>query len=169
MKISIRIIGSLVLAFGLLPGCTKTETGKLPDTPPAKVVERFYGLIAEGGKLSNREALMMVSTKYRVMDQNNFRRWTESFNKETKYKVLETNLPSAPDKNGHWIASVKLEVRTPSSFGDYFSTTSQVNLILDKEKNMWKVDFMADSIDESDFLNAPADAKVEEAQVERND
>jgi hypothetical protein len=162
MKNSIRIIGMLVLAFGLFQGCTKTKTAKFPDTPPAEVVERFYGLISEGGKLSNREALMMVSTKYRVMDQNNFRRWTESFGKDVKYKVLETTLPSAPDKDGDWIASVKLEVQTPSSFGDYFSTTSKVNLVLDKEENMWKIDFVGDSIDESEFLNAPAEAKVKE-------
>lgn len=161
MKISIRIIGSLVLAFGLFHGCTKNETSMFPDTPPAEVVEHFYGLIAEGGKLSSREALMMASTKYRVLDQNDFRRWTESFNKETKYKVISTDLPTAPNKDGYWIASVKMEVRSPSSFGDFFTTTSTVNLILDKKNNVWKIDFMAESIDESDFLNAPAEARAE--------
>lgn len=165
MRISIRFIVSVVLAIGLFYGCTKNETARFPDTPPAEVVEHFYGLIGEGGKLSIREALTMVSTKYRVMDQNDFRRWTERFSSDTKYKVLKTDLPAARNKGGDMIAAVKLEVKTPSSFGDYFVTTSQVNLILDTEDNRWKIDFMADSIDESAFLTAPAEARVEEEQA----
>ncbi len=166
MKISIHIIGSLVLAVGLFHGCTKNETAKFPDTAPDEVVERFYGLLGEGGKLSIREAHTMVSTKYRVMDQNDFRRWTENFNKETKYKALETNLPAARNEDGDWVATVKLEVKSPSSFGDYFATTSKVNLILDSEDNKWKIDFMADSIDESGFLSAPAEARAVEEPAE---
>ncbi|MFQ5430977.1 MAG: hypothetical protein ACE5EN_00555 [Nitrospinota bacterium] len=169
MKISIQIVASVLLIFSLFQGCTKKGTVKLPDKPPAEVVARFYGLLAEGGKLSIREALTMASTRFRVMDQNDFRRWTESFSKETKYKVLETHLPTAPTKDGDWIASVTLEVKTPSTFEDYFITTSKVHLILDKENNEWKIDFMGDSVDESDFLNAPAEARVEEEQAKKND
>jgi hypothetical protein len=166
MKTPAVLFCASVLAFALTYGCTKEQTGKFPQTPPDKVVERFYDLLAEGGKLANREALMMVSTKYRSLGTDNFRKWTQSFNKETKFKVVETVLPAKPNGSGDWVAAVKLEVKTPSKFGDYFTTTSRVNLILDKEENKWKIDFMADSIDESEFLNAPEDARADESSGE---
>ena len=100
----------------------------------------------------------MVSTKYRGLDPNDFRKWTDTYNRDSKISIMETVVPVAPDSKGDMVAKVIMEVQTPSTFGDYFSTTSNVNLILDKDSNEWKIDFMADTIDESEYLNAPAEA-----------
>jgi len=160
MKTPVVLFCTLVLAIVLSYGCAKEKSNRFPDTPPGKVVEHFYELLGEGGKLSSREALTMVSTRYRALDADNFRKWTQSYNSEARFEVIETALPTKPDKNGDWVAVVKLEVKTPSMFGDHFTTTSKINLILDKDVNRWKIDFMADAIDESEFLNAPAEAKA---------
>ncbi len=132
-----------------------------PEIPPDRVVEKFYNLISEGGKLTTKEALLLVSTRYREYSLSEFRRSTESYSSETRFTVIKTIMPTDPDKDGNWIAVTKLEVKTPSSFGDYFTTTSQVNLILDQFDNKWKIDFRGDSIYEEDFKSAPAEARVE--------
>ncbi len=133
-------------------GCTKKQT-KFPDTRPEEVASRFFKLLADGGRLSNQEAFKMVSTKYGAMNIDSFRKWTENYGTgQAKLKVVQTVLPKEPNKNGDWIAVVKLEVSTPSIFGDNAKTSSQLNLILDEKANEWQIDFNADTIDESGFL-----------------
>jgi len=139
-------------------GCSGKKASSMPATPPDQVVLHFYDLLKDGGKIANREAFNMVSTKYRGLDPNDFRKWTDTYNRDSKISIMETVVPVAPDSKGDMVAKVIMEVQTPSTFGDYFSTTSNVNLILDKDSNEWKIDFMADTIDESEYLNAPAEA-----------
>ena len=164
MKTPVVLFCTMVLASGLFYGCSKEKSASFPEVPPDKVVERFYELLGDGGRLSNREAQRMVSTKYGDLNLDNFRKWTERFDSKTKLVVVKTVLPTAPGKNGDWIATVQLEVKTPSSFGDYFTTRSKVNLILDEKENQWKIDFMANTTDESHFLAEPADASADVAK-----
>lgn len=109
--------------------------------------------------MTNLEALKLVSTKYSEVSPDNFRKWTESYTKGMTFKTKETIMPKEPNSKGDMVATVKLEVQSPSVFGGTFSSTSQINLILDEKKNEWKIDFMADTIDEEQFRKAPAEAK----------
>jgi len=115
----------------------------------------FFKLLQDPGRLSNQEALKMVSTKYIDMSPDSFRKWTENFSSsESKIKIVGTILPKERTKSGDWVATVNLEIQTPSLFGDYFTSTSKLNLILDEKEKEWKIDFIADTIDESQFMTA---------------
>jgi hypothetical protein len=162
-------IASLFFALGLamalvLGGCHKTEKtagGKFPATPPDQVVLKFYSLLAQGGKLTLKEAHQMVTDKFGPVDEDAFRKWVQDFTKDTKIRILETKLPAEKTRAGYYIASVKMEVATPSVFGDPFISASQMNLILDEKVNEWKIDFLAQTIDkELEFKKAPAEAKI---------
>lgn len=101
----------------------------------------------------------MVSTKYGEMTPDSFRKWTENFGSaQTKIKVAQAILPKEPNKNGDWVAVVKLAVSAPSMFDANFTTSSQLNLILDKVSNEWQIDFNAETIDESAFMKEPTNA-----------
>lgn len=141
-------------------GCSRGADSKKPATPPDQVVTKFFQLLSEEGKLTNMEALKMVSSKYSEVSPDNFRKWTESYTREMSFKVKETIIPKEPNSKGDMVATVKLEVQSPSTFGGTFSTTSQMNLILDEKTNEWKIDFIADTIDEEPFRKAPAEAKL---------
>jgi len=124
---------------------------------------KFFDLLAQSGKLTNREALTMLSSSRQEINQDSFRRWTESFSSDTKVKVVKTILPEKPNDRGEMVAVVMLEAESPSTFGGTFTTTSRMHLILDEEANEWKIDYMGDTIDESEFKKAPADVKAEDA------
>ncbi len=166
MKLSSKLLitaVSLSLAFA---ACSKKkEKTGLPSTPPGQVVLRFFDLLAEGGKLTTKEAMKMISDKYTHLDLNIFRKWTQNYSGESKIKVLETIIPKEKNKSGDIVAMVKLEVLTPSMFGGDFKSTSRMNLILDEEANEWKIDFLADTIDEASFLKAPKEARAESATI----
>ncbi|VAX25464.1 hypothetical protein MNBD_NITROSPINAE02-1164 [hydrothermal vent metagenome] len=102
----------------------------------------------------------MVSNKYGALNTDTFRRWTQDFNAESKIKIVNVKLPDKPNKNGDYVAVVKMEIHTPSMFGGSFTTHSQINMLLDDKDNKWKIDFLAHTIDEEDFLKAPAEARL---------
>lgn len=106
------------------------------------------------------EALKMVSTKYSEVSPDNFRKWTENYTNDTVFKVKETAISKEPNSKGDTVASVMIEVQNPSKFGGTFATTSQINLILDEKRNEWKIDFMADTINEEQYRNLPAEARA---------
>jgi hypothetical protein len=105
----------------------------------------------------------MVSNARQAVDPDAFRRWTQSFSSDTKVKVVKTILPEKPNDRGEMVAVVMLESETPSTFGGTFTTSSRMHLILDADANEWKIDFLGDTIDESEFKKAPADVKAEDA------
>lgn len=152
----------LLIAFSVITaiGCSKGTVSKKAATPPDQVVTKFFELLAEGGKLTNLEALKMVSTKYGDVSPDNFRKWTENYTKETSFKIKETTIAKEPNSKGDLLATVKLEVETPSTFGGTFTSTSQMNLILDEKANEWKIDFVAETINEEQFRNMPAEARA---------
>jgi hypothetical protein len=152
---------NVALIIGLLVvGCDKNEKMRFPETPPDQVVLRFFELLGEGGKLTNREAMNMVSNRNSVINQDNFRRWTENYSRETKLNIVKSELPTKADDHGDWIATVRLEVKTPSIFGGDYTTTSRINMILDQKENVWKLDFLADTVDEEEQRKAPAEVRV---------
>jgi hypothetical protein len=161
MRLILQTFCICVIAIGFV-GCTKKQS--FPETTPEMVVERFYQLIADGGKTSNREALTMVSDKYRGIEANNFRTWTDSLNTKSTIEILETVLPEEKTADGFWVASVKLLIEIPSSFGDTYTTTSTMNCIFHEDDDAWKIDFMGDTIHEDQFLDAPVDAMVPEEE-----
>lgn len=160
MKILLKSSIVVVLSLVFLWGCTKDKQRKFPETTPDKVVMQFFELLSTGGKLSTREALQMVSNKYGALNTDTFRRWTQDFNAESKIKIVNVKLPDKPNKNGDYVAVVKMEIHTPSMFGGSFTTHSQINMLLDDKDNKWKIDFLAHTIDEEDFLKAPAEARL---------
>lgn len=158
MKFAIRLFICLFLAAAVSPACKNTSV-KFPVVTPEEVAAKFFRLLADGGRLSNQEAHKMVSTKYGDVSPDNFRRMTENFQSTTsKIKVVQATLPKDVNKHGDWVAMVKLEVKTPSRFGDDFITSSQINLILDEESHEWQIDYNAETIDESSFMKAPQEA-----------
>ncbi len=125
----------------------------------------FFKLLQDQGRLSNQEALKMVSTKYVELSPGNFRKWTENFSSsESKIKIVSTTLPKERTKSGDWVATVNLEIKTPSLFGDYFTSTSKLNLILDEKEKEWKIDFVADTVDESQYMSAAQGHEHQEHQ-----
>jgi len=139
---SILLIG-LLFAF---IGCgSKVE---LPKETPEEVVKKFYSLLSQKGKGSASAAHKMISTKYRSLDEDAFRRWTEAYDIDTKIRVIESSISNKKDKRGDIIARVKIEFSTPSIFGGSFTSTSNTNLILDEKEKTWKIDFTAETIDE---------------------
>lgn len=160
MKSGLKIAFPFLLALAFVAGCAKkADQSKMPATSPQDVVTRFYQLLSDGGRLSLQEAKKMISEKYGAINDDSFRKWTSDFGSaKSSIKVVSATLPQTPNKKGDWVAVVKMEVKTPSMFDDNFTTTSQVNLILDEKANEWKVDFMGDTIDESGFMAAPQQA-----------
>ncbi len=159
MRVGTRLLLCALLIVVVASGCTKNKKAKFPDIPPQEVAVRFFRLLADGGRLTLQEAQKMVSTKYGVISEDNFRKWTENFGStKNTIKVVKSVLPQAPNKKGEWIATVNLEVKTPSMFSDSYTSTSQINFILDEKENEWKVDFMGDTLDEAQFKAAPLDA-----------
>ncbi len=160
MKLAIRFFVCLFLVVAVSPACTKTQT-KFPEAKPEEVATKFFQLLADGGRLATQEAHKMVSTKYVSMNADSFRKWTENFgSSQSKIKVAEAAIAKERNKNGDWVAMVKLEVSSPSIFDANFTTSSQLNLILDETANEWKIDFNADTIDETAFIKAPQEAKI---------
>lgn len=158
MKFAVRLFLCLFVVIAVSSACTKAQA-KFPEAKPEEVATKFFKLLADGGRLSNQEAYKMVSSKYGEISPDAFRKWTENYGSvQSKIKVTQSVLPKQPNKNGDWIAVVKLEVKTPSKFNDNFTTSSQMNLILDKASNEWQIDYNADTIDESAFMKAPQDA-----------
>ncbi|MBI5637488.1 MAG: hypothetical protein HZA03_05900 [Nitrospinae bacterium] len=163
MKFVMRAFVCLILAAAVSPGCTK-KSANFPETTPELVATRFFKLLADGGRLANQEAFKMVSTKYGVVSIDSFRKWTENIgSSKSKIKVAQTILPKEPNKNGDWVAVVKLEVSSPSLFDADFTTSSQMNLILDEKAGEWQVDFNAETIDETAFMKDTAGANSAEA------
>ncbi len=158
-SVSVTFLVALATCLAACDTSTKTST---PTDTPEKVIVRFFDLLADGGKLSNREALTMLSTAYGPINPDSFRRWTEKFTNITKIKVASTKMAKEKNKHDDLVATVNLEVLTPSIFGGDFATTSTINLILDENTNSWKIDFLALSVNEDSFKNGPAEAKIEE-------
>lgn len=155
MKARAFFLTTALLGIFTLTGCTKSNAPNFPEKSPAEVATIFFKLLQDPGRLSNQEALKMVSTKYVELSPASFRKWTENFGtSELKIKIVGTTLPKARTKSGDWVATVNLEIKTPSLFGDYFTSTSKLNLILDEKEKEWKVDFVADTVDESQFMKA---------------
>lgn len=143
-------------------GCTsKKEEIGLPATPPDQVVLRFFDLISKSGKLTTKEAMRMMSRQNSRLDPNTFRKWTQGYGKESKIKIIETIISKQRNKSGDLVATVRMEILSPSVFGGDFTSTSNMNLVLDEEVNKWKIDFMAETINEEDFLKAPKEARAE--------
>lgn len=152
----------LLITFSVMTaiGCSKGAPSKPPATPPDQVVTKFFELLAEGGKLTNLEALKMVSAKYSQVSPDDFRRWTENYKNDTSFKARDTIIPKERNAKGDLVATVMLDVQNPSTFGGTFTTTSKINLILDEKSNEWKIDFMADTINEEDFRSMPTEARA---------
>ncbi len=144
----------------MVVSCTQKQEMKFPEMSPDKVVMRFYDLLGDSGKLTNKEAFQMIDGNDGGIDQNTFRKWTENFSSESKITITETKLPDKPNENGDYIAIVKMEIDTPSFFGGTFKTTSQMNLILDQAEMKWRIDFLAQTINEDDFRSASPEAKL---------
>lgn len=161
MKTVINAYLALFVTLVFLSGCTGEKNVKFPDTPPEEVILKFFDLLEGGGRLTLEAALRMVSNKYGGVDPQTFRKWSDRYTHDSEIKLVETIMPQGPDKKGDWIAKVKLEISTPSMFGDAFKTISRMNLILDQDAGEWKIDFFAETIDEEDFRRAPSEAFAE--------
>ena len=132
----------------LLIGCSSSQQ-KLPEETPEKVVERFFKLLGEGGASSLAEARRMVSDKYYLPSEENFKKWVGQYPASTKIKNLQSKI--VKDKRDEKIAQVTLEYTVPSYFGGTYTAKSSVNLILDNKSNSWKIDFTAETLPEETY------------------
>lgn len=155
------IAAAIILPLALMAGCDTRghAAAPAPQRSPEETVLRFFSLLSEGGKLTTMEAYRMVSARYGEIDPDQFRKWTQDFTGEARVKVSRVAVADKPNAKGDMVAMVDLEVNTPSLFDEPLVTTSKMNLILDPKANEWKIDFMADTIDETTFKSAPAEAR----------
>ncbi len=132
----------------LLIGCSSSKQ-KLPEETPEKVVERFFKLLGEGGPSSLAEARKMVSDRYYLPTEENFKRWVDQYPSSTEIKNLQSKI--VKDKKNEKIVQVTLEYTVPSDFGGTYTAKSSVNLILDNKSNSWKIDFTAETLPEETY------------------
>jgi len=157
------------MLFFMMTACTNgSKTSGKPQKSPDVVVTEFFKLLADGGRLANQEAQKMIANKYGEIAPDVFRKWTRGYSPESKISVVETLQSKEKTKDGDLLALVKLKIETPSIFGDPFVSSSSINLILDEETNSWKIDFLAQTIDESEFrkVNMTAGLELEKDNLE---
>ena len=161
------IAAAVILPLALLAGCDARgpAAAPTPQRSPEETVMRFFTLLSEGGKLTTMEAYRMVSARYGEIDPDQFRKWTQDFTGEARVKVTRVAVADKPNAKGDMVAALDLEVSTPSLFDEPLVTTSKMNLILDPASHEWKIDFMADTIDETVFKAAPAEARPAPAET----
>ena len=141
-----KLVGLIIVV--LLIGCSSSQQ-KLPEETPEKVVEKFFKLLGEGGPSSLAEARKMVSDKYYLPTEENFKRWVDQYPSSTEIKNIQSKI--IKDKRDEKIAQVTLEYSVPSDFGGTYTAKSSVNLILDNKSNSWKIDFTAETLPEESY------------------
>ena len=139
---------ALLIIVVLLIGCSSSQQ-KLPEETPEKVVEKFFKLLGEGRPSSLAEARKMVSDKYYLPTEDNFKRWVDQYPSSTEIKNLQSKI--VKDKRDEKIVQVTLEYSVPSDFGGTYTAKSSVNLILDNKSNSWKIDFTAETLPEESY------------------
>jgi len=142
----------VIVCVAALPfaGCARKEK-PLPKETPGKVVAKFYSLLKKGGFKTLMAARDLTNADKVGVSVDNFRRYTEAYSKQTKVTVLETRILDKRTARGERVAEVKIAYKMPSTFGGFMNSTTQVHLILDKESNIWKIDFLATTINEERF------------------
>lgn len=123
-------------------GCKSKEAK--PAVSPEEVVKKFYAYIKEGGPTTLNEAYRLCDLRPGTLEEGRFKDTVAKYPKDLEVKVLGTTID---DKKN--IAVVTIECKTASSFGGYMTTTTDLNLSLDKEEKAWKIDFMGDTYEES--------------------
>jgi len=123
-------------------GCKGNEVK--PAEAPEDVVERFYAYIKEGGPTTLNEAYRLCDLRSGSLDEGRFKDTVSKYPQDLEVKILGT---SYDDKKN--IAIVSIECKTASSFGGYLTTTTDLNLSLDKEAKAWRIDFLGDTYDET--------------------
>lgn len=131
----------------LVAGCSSRQ--KLPEEAPEKVVEKFFKLLAEGGRSSLSEARKMVSDKYYLPTEEQFKKWVEYYPHDAEIENLQNSI--IKDKRDEVIAQVTFEYTVPSDFGGTYTAKSVMNLILDDKSNSWKIDFTAETLPEDSY------------------
>lgn len=132
---------ALVMLFSA--GCKGGGDVK-PAEAPEEVVKKFYAYVKEGGPTTLNEAYRLCDLRPGTLDEGRFKETVTKYPKDLEVKVLGTTID---DKKN--IAVVSIECKTASSFGGYMTTTSDLNLSLDKETKSWKIDFVGDTYEES--------------------
>lgn len=123
-------------------GCKSNEVK--PAESPEEVVKKFYSYIKEGGPTTLNEAYRLCDLRPGTLDESRFKETVTRYPKDLEVKILGTAID---DKKN--IAVVSIECRTASSFGGYLTTTTDLNLSLDKEAKAWKIDFVGDTYEET--------------------
>ncbi len=141
-----KLVGLIIIV--LLIGCSSFQQ-KFPEETPEKVVDRFFKLLGEGGPSSLAEARKMVSDRYYLPTEDNFKKWVDQYPASTKIKNLQSKI--VKDKRDEKIAQVTLEYTVPSDFGGTYTAKSSMNLILDNKTNSWKIDFTGETLPEESY------------------
>ena len=158
LKTGIIVSGiSALLATAVLHGCSSGKKPVLPQETPQQVVEKFFSYLKSGGKRTLEEAQRLTNTEDSVVNSETFRRWTEMYDPNTEITVVESKVLEKPTEAGNTVAEVQLEFKVPSSFGGFMTSRSLMHLILDKKTNTWKIDFLAETINEESFMKEERD------------
>ncbi len=143
------LLSSLVVFA--LNGCSEPEKSTLPAETPQQVVEKFFSYLQSGGKRTLEEAHKLTNSSSQSVQSDSFRRWTEMYDPDTEITVLKSRILEQPSKAGEKVAEVTIGFKVPSAFGGFMDSTSLMHLTLDRETNSWKIDFLAETIDEEVF------------------
>lgn len=123
-------------------GCKSNEVK--PAESPEEVVKKFYAYIKEGGPTTLNEAYRMCDLRPGTLEEGRFKDTVSKYPKDLEVKILGTTIDEKKD-----IAVVSIECRTASSFGGYMTTSTDLNLSLDREAKAWKIDFAGDTYEET--------------------
>lgn len=143
-------IKGLVVAFllgcvGLMTVACGDTNKPLPEESAEAVVEKFYEFISEakirGGQLLIREAYKLTSGGSSRFEQAKFVEVVNKYPSGFKVVIINSNI-----QDRH--ADVTIEYEMSSSFGDSYTLSTVVPLVIDEETNTWKIDFRGDSDDQ---------------------
>ncbi|MEO5348773.1 MAG: hypothetical protein H7836_03910 [Magnetococcus sp. YQC-3] len=135
---AVVFVGLLVLS-----GCGGPSGQSLPAEEPAAVAKQFYDYISDasvqGGSLPLKEAHKMVSVQSRV-DEAKFVDIAKKYPPGFRVDITGTSVEKEAKR-----AAVTISYRMPSLFGNGYTVSDTLFLVVDAGSNTWKVDFTGES------------------------
>lgn len=128
-----------LLLLGVLAACgLKSE----PDEDPQTVARRFYDLITaskvEGGPAPATEAFKLIDSRSANLNVHQFLEIIKGYPSDFKVRIGKAEVRSTQ-------ALVPISFDMPSSFGGSYEVRQTIALNLDRQTQVWKIDFAGDT------------------------
>ena len=133
----------IILTMSVIAGCGQNGVSTAaPSEGPAEVLKRFYGYIEEaklkGGASPAREAFKLIDAEHSQLIVEQFLEVVKKYPPDFQVEVGEAEI------NGEK-ATVAISYKMASSFGGRYTVNEIIPLTLDKEANVWRVDFTGET------------------------